>query len=34
MGASDQVHGLALVTRNMADVAGLGAELINPFESV
>jgi len=34
LAATAKVHGLALVTRNMADVAGLGAELINPFEWV
>ena len=26
-----KVHGLTLVTRNEADVAGLGAAVLNPF---
>jgi len=32
LAATAKVHGLALVTRNVADGSGLGAELINPFE--
>ena len=30
--ATAKVHGLTLVTRNVADFAGLGADLLNPFE--
>ncbi len=32
MAATAKVHALTLVTRNTADVAGLGAAVINPFE--
>lgn len=31
MAATAKVHQLVLVTRNDADVAGLGAEVLNPF---
>jgi hypothetical protein len=31
LAATACVHGLVLVTRNTADVAGLGAEVLNPF---
>lgn len=31
MAATARVHGLVLVTRNEADVAGLGAKVLNPF---
>ena len=31
LAATAKVHGLTLVTRNEADVAGLGVEVINPF---
>ena len=30
--ATAKIHGMTLATRNVADVAGLGAELHNPFE--
>lgn len=30
--ATARVHGLTLVTRNLADMAGLGAQVHNPFE--
>jgi toxin FitB len=30
--ATAKVHGLALATRNVADVADLGAAVLNPFE--
>ncbi len=30
--ATAKVHGLTLVMRNVADVSGLGADCINPFE--
>lgn len=33
LAATALVHGLILVTRNTADVAGLGAGLLNPFAS-
>jgi len=33
LAATAKVHGLTLATRNMADVAGLGASVLNPFES-
>lgn len=32
MAATAKVHGLTLVTRNVADVRGLGASVLNPFE--
>jgi toxin FitB len=32
LAATAAVHGLVLVTRNTADVEGLGARLLNPFE--
>ena len=32
LAATAKVHGLTLVTRNDANVAGLGADLLNPFE--
>ena len=32
LAATAKVHGMTLATRNVADVAGLGAELHNPFE--
>jgi len=31
LAATASVHGLVLVTRNTADVEGLGAEVLNPF---
>lgn len=31
LAATAKVHGLILVTRNVADVQGLGAEVLNPF---
>ena len=31
LAATAQVNGLTLVTRNARDVAGLGAEILNPF---
>lgn len=31
LAATAKVHGLTLVTRNEADVAGLGVEVLNPF---
>lgn len=34
LAATAKVHGLALVTRNVADGSGLGAELINSYEWV
>ncbi|MCC6007227.1 MAG: type II toxin-antitoxin system VapC family toxin [Rhodobacteraceae bacterium] len=33
LAATAKVNGLTLVTRNTADVAGLGAELLNPFDA-
>lgn len=33
LAATASVHGLVLVTRNAADVAGLGVRVLNPFES-
>ncbi len=30
--ATAKTHGLTLVTRNVADVAGLGVKVLNPFE--
>ncbi|MSO93054.1 MAG: type II toxin-antitoxin system VapC family toxin [Rhodospirillales bacterium] len=32
LAATAKVHGLTLVTRNVADVAGLGADVLDPFE--
>jgi predicted nucleic acid-binding protein len=32
LAASAKVHGMTLATRNVSDVADLGAEFINPFE--
>jgi predicted nucleic acid-binding protein len=32
LAATAKVHGMTLATRNVSDVAGLGAEFINPFE--
>ena len=32
LAATAKVHGLTLATRNIADVAGLGASVLNPFE--
>ncbi len=32
LAATAQTHGLTLVTRNDADVAGLGADVLNPFK--
>jgi hypothetical protein len=33
LAATAKVHGLTLVTRNVADVAGTGAKCLNPFAS-
>jgi predicted nucleic acid-binding protein len=33
LAATAKVHGMTLVTRNVADVAGLGAAVFNPFEA-
>ena len=33
LAATARVHGLTLVTRNVDDVAGSGAQLLNPFET-
>lgn len=32
LAATAKAHGLTLVTRNEADVAGLGVQVLNPFE--
>jgi predicted nucleic acid-binding protein len=32
MAATARVHGLTLVTRHIADVAGTGVPLIDPFD--
>ena len=32
LAATAKVHGLTLATRNVADIAGLGAAVLNPFE--
>jgi toxin FitB len=32
LAATAKVHGMTLVTRNVNDVAGLGADILNPFE--
>jgi len=34
LAATAKVHGLTLVTRNLPDVADLGALVLNPFESL
>lgn len=34
LAATAKTNGLTLVTRNEADVAGLGAQVLNPFEPV
>ncbi len=31
LAATAKVHGMVLATRNIADVAGLGAKVVNPF---
>lgn len=33
LAATARVHGMILATRNAADVAGLGTEVLNPFEA-
>ncbi|MFZ0215520.1 MAG: type II toxin-antitoxin system VapC family toxin, partial [Candidatus Dormiibacterota bacterium] len=33
MAATALVHGLTLATRNLADVAGIGVPVFNPFEA-
>lgn len=33
LAATAKAHGLTLVTRNEADVAGLGIECLNPFRA-
>jgi toxin FitB len=32
MAATAKVHGMTLATRNITDIAGLGADILNPFE--
>jgi predicted nucleic acid-binding protein len=32
LAATAKVHGLTLVTRNVADVAGTGVRVLNPFK--
>jgi len=32
LAATAKAHGLTLVTRNEADVAGLGVQVLNPFQ--
>jgi toxin FitB len=32
LAASAKVHGMTLATRNISDIADLGAEFVNPFE--
>ena len=32
LAATAKVHGLTLATRNVSDIAGLGADVVNPFE--
>jgi len=32
LAATAKVHRMTLATRNVADVAGLGADVLNPFE--
>lgn len=34
LAATARVHGMTLVTRNTADVAELGASILNPFDAV
>ncbi|MBF0268862.1 MAG: type II toxin-antitoxin system VapC family toxin [Alphaproteobacteria bacterium] len=34
LAATAKVHRMTLATRNLADVDGLGAKLVNPFEAV
>jgi len=34
LAATARVHGLTLATRNSADVAGLGAQILNPFAGI
>lgn len=34
LAATAKIHNMVLVTRNMADVADLGAQVINPFERI
>lgn len=34
LAATAKVHGFVLVTRNLADVADLDAEVLNPFERI
>ena len=34
LAATAKIHRMTLVTRNVADIADLGAELLNPFESI
>jgi len=34
LAATAKAHGLTLVTRNVSDVADLGADLVNPFEGL
>lgn len=34
LAATAKIHHMVLVTRNMADVADLGAQVINPFERI
>ena len=33
LAAQAKTHGFTLVTRNEADVAGLGADVLNPFKA-
>jgi toxin FitB len=32
LAATAKVHRMTLVTRNLSDVSGLGADVLNPFE--
>jgi predicted nucleic acid-binding protein len=32
LAATAKIHRMTLATRNVADVAGLGADVLNPFE--
>jgi hypothetical protein len=32
LAATAKVHGMSLATRNLSDVAGLGADVVDPFE--
>lgn len=34
LAATAKVHRMTLVTRNLPDVIGLGADLLNPFEPI